>query len=102
MSSPPVEYAALSDAQLRRLDVDTNGLSPAGAELRRRSLGAKLGGADPWAALDQLEAMRTPPDYRTPSERLVWLESRRFLSAHGVDPHLLVMQMHALRITEGW
>jgi hypothetical protein len=97
------EFACMSDAALRKLDVDTNGLSPAGAELRRRALGAKLGraaGRSPTALLRELEKRKNGPDLRTPAERLMWLEARRHVTAHGVDPRQLVMQMYALRISQ--
>jgi hypothetical protein len=99
-----IEYASLGE--LQRRDVDSNGLDrEAGAELRRRGLAARLGGAagrDPRALLAELERRRVPPDYRTPDERLRWLEARRFTTARGVDPKMLVLQMHAMRIDEGW
>ncbi|MGO9382174.1 MAG: hypothetical protein ACLP4W_08760 [Mycobacterium sp.] len=48
-----LEYAAMSDTTLRKLDVDCNGLGP-GAELRRRAIAANLR-RNPAQLLAQLE-----------------------------------------------
>jgi len=102
MTPRPIEYASL--AELQRRVVDTNGCDhQAGAELRRRGLAAKLGGAHrrPAELLRELE-LRRNPDLRTPRDRLIALEAKRHTTARGVDPRQLLLQMHAIRIDEGW
>jgi hypothetical protein len=89
-----VEYASL--AELQRRDVDSNGLDrEAAAELRRRWLGAKLGGAtgrDPHQALAELARLADPRD---PRDAILEL-----YAAHGPtrDPHEALLMLHAAAI----
>jgi hypothetical protein len=95
-----VEYAAaMSDRELHQRVISSNGLDrEADIELRRRQLGELTGARrSPAELLRELE-LRREPDDRTPAEKLLWLESRRHLTADGVDPRELLMQMHAYRI----
>jgi hypothetical protein len=97
--TPPVEYAAMSDAQLRRLDVDTNGLSPASQELRRRGLAAKLGGArrTPAELLRELELRRHPD--AAPRDRLIATYAR---CRSTRDPRTAMLALWATRLNGGW
>jgi hypothetical protein len=98
------EYATLSERELRRRDTDSNGLDrQAAAELRRRQLRELTGaGRDPRELLALLERRKNGPDLRSPAEKLLWLEARRHVTARGVDPRQLVLQMHAMRIVENY
>jgi len=98
----PIEFASLRE--LERRVVDTNGCDlQAGAELRRRGLAARLGARrNPADCLRELEARRNGPDCRTPAERVVGLWAQRHPTARGADPRQLLLQLHALRIDEGW
>jgi hypothetical protein len=104
--TPPTEFASMSDSELIQMDIDFNGVIPraAQAELRRRQLAARTGGGrrNPAELLRELERRKNGPDLRTPAERLIWLEARKHVTASGVDPRELLLQMAARRISQGW
>jgi hypothetical protein len=94
-----IEYASL--AELQRRDVDTNGCDhQAGAELRRRGLDAKLGGAGrrtPAELLAHLEARKNGPT--TVQEKLIATYAR---CRHTRDPREAMLALRAMRISQDW
>jgi hypothetical protein len=98
--APQTEYAAMSNDELRRLDVDLNGLDRrASAELRRRAL-AELTGAgrrDPQALLRELERIGPYGPMSTQERKL-----RTWAMCRSRDPHQALLAMHAMRIVQGW
>jgi hypothetical protein len=98
----PVEYASMSDAALRQLDISMNGLDhQASQELRRRAL-AELTGAgrrDPRALLRELERRKNGPDLRSPAEKVI---ATYAMCRHTRDPREAMLALHAMRISQGW
>ncbi|MGO9352171.1 MAG: hypothetical protein ACLP3C_15605 [Mycobacterium sp.] len=94
-----IEYAAMTDAELRRLDTDTNGCDGYGAELRRRGI-AELTGA----------AGRTPADRLRELERLgpygpMSTEERSLRTAamyRGNDPKSALLATWPYRLLGEW
>jgi hypothetical protein len=96
---PSIEYASL--ASLQRRDVDTNGLDrEAAAELRRRSLAAKLGGGSGRSPADRLRELqlRRHPD-GSPRNKLIATYARL---RHTRDPRRALLATWAIRIDQGW
>lgn len=93
-----IEFAAMSDAALRKLDTDTNGLSEAKFELRRRGLVERTGsGRTPADRLRELERIG-PYGPMSAEER----ELRTMALYRGRNPHFCVLAAHATRILGGW
>jgi hypothetical protein len=104
MTPRPIEFASLGE--LQRRVVDTNGCDhEADTELRRRQLAARTGARrSPADRLRWLEQHKTP-DLRSPREKLIALEARQHVTAHGIHPRQLLLQLHAQRIVwdfEDW
>jgi hypothetical protein len=98
----PIEYAAMTTAELRTRIIDTNGDRDAVAELRSRELAANLRGSgrgrDPRLLLEELERLKDGPDLRSPQEKVIATYARY----RGRDPRMALLAAHAMRIDQNW
>ncbi len=98
MPSRPIEYASL--ASLQRRVVDTNGCDhEADAELRRRGLAERTGTSrrSPAQLLAELERIG-PHGPMSHQERAL----KTWAMCRSRDPHMALLAMHAMRISQGW
>lgn len=97
------EFASLGE--LRRRDIDSNGLDrEAALELRRRERAELRGaaGRHPAQLLAELARRRHgPAEHLTPTQRLAALYAHRYSPTRS-NTRLLLLELHALRISQGW